>query len=154
MNYFQGKNPDAYLQVALGHLHVRGDGDLGLLASDGHHFAQLTGLAVNLDAVVEKLLLKIKLGERIHWHCLQCLEKSYQPKKSALVESSQFIRGKSYHHFTFSRHRRRQLRINTYESSSVKDIVGNGDGAVHSELQSLALLTNDGLLLEALDGHP
>ena len=62
MDYFQGKNPDAYLQVALGHLHVRGDGDLGLLASDGHHFAQLTGLAVNLDAVVEKLLLKIKPG--------------------------------------------------------------------------------------------
>lgn len=48
---------------------------------------------------------------------------------------------------------RAALRMYTYESSSVEDVVGNRDGAVHGELLSLALLSDGSLLLQTRDGH-
>ena len=49
---------DAYLNVALSHGDLRGNGDLGLIPGDSHQISQLTGLTVNLDSIVEELLLK------------------------------------------------------------------------------------------------
>merc|ERR1719502_335471 len=44
------------LEVALGHLDLRGDHDAGLVLGDGDRVAQHAGLAVHLDAVLEELL--------------------------------------------------------------------------------------------------
>lgn len=44
------------LQISLGEGQLSSDDDLGLVAGDSHLGAQLTGLAVDLDAVVQELL--------------------------------------------------------------------------------------------------
>lgn len=44
------------LEVSLGERKLSVDDDLGLVSGDGHLAAELTGLAVDLDSVVQELL--------------------------------------------------------------------------------------------------
>ena len=41
----------------------------------------------------------------------------------------------------------------TYESSGIDDVVGDSDGAVNSETETLLLLLGDALIGESLDSH-